>query len=160
MSGRETCPRWGLRSRSCGRHQKHRWLKQQHTHLVPDSMTTLACLIPLGTRSLMTSRMIKDPMKAYSAGYTQKRQTKQTEWDKTVVTRNKERLRLHLNGSHKTYSHLYWHLHLRLCLCFSLCLCLVEALEEGSGRVQCRSTRHWSSMGWIWRKKGTVTFCR
>lgn len=42
------------------------WAVKQ-THLVPDSMTTLACLIPLGTRSLMTSRMIRDPMKVYSA---------------------------------------------------------------------------------------------
>lgn len=39
----------------------------KQTHLVPDNMTTLACLIPLGMRSLMTSRMIKDPMKVYSA---------------------------------------------------------------------------------------------
>lgn len=39
----------------------------KQTHLVPDSMTTLASLIPLGIRSLMTSRMIRDPMKVYSA---------------------------------------------------------------------------------------------
>ncbi len=39
----------------------------KHTHLDPASMTTLACLIPLGMRSLMTSRMIRDPMKVYSA---------------------------------------------------------------------------------------------
>lgn len=41
---------------------EHQSVKQ--AHLVPDSMTTLACFIPLGARSLMTSRMIKDPMKA------------------------------------------------------------------------------------------------
>lgn len=35
---------------------------------MPDNRTTLACLIPLGMRSLMTSRMMSDPMKAYSAG--------------------------------------------------------------------------------------------
>lgn len=41
--------------------------RQKQTHLVPDRMTTLASLIPLGMRSLMTSRMIRDPMKVYSA---------------------------------------------------------------------------------------------
>lgn len=44
-----------------------RGCKAQGTHLVPDSKTTLACLIPFGMRSLMTSRMIRDPMNVYSA---------------------------------------------------------------------------------------------
>lgn len=39
----------------------------KQTYLVPESMTTLASLIPLGMRSLMTSRIIRDPMKVYSA---------------------------------------------------------------------------------------------
>lgn len=47
------------------------------THLEPDSMTTLACFIPLGARSLMTSRMIRDPMKAYSA---EKKSTNRISW--------------------------------------------------------------------------------
>lgn len=42
--------------------------QRRGTHLVPASMTTLACLMPLGTRSLMTSRMIREPMNVYSTG--------------------------------------------------------------------------------------------
>lgn len=53
----------------------HQSVKQ--AHLVPDSMTTLACFIPLGARSLMTSRMIMDPMKAYSA---EKKSTSRIHW--------------------------------------------------------------------------------
>ena len=40
---------------------------QKSTDLLPVSMMTLASLIPLGIRSLITSRMIRDPMKVYSA---------------------------------------------------------------------------------------------
>lgn len=36
------------------------------SHLVPASITTLACFKPFAARSLMTSRMIREPMKVYS----------------------------------------------------------------------------------------------
>lgn len=52
----------------------------QQTHLEPDSTTTLACFIPLGARSLMTSRMIRDPMKAYSAEKKKKKSTNTICW--------------------------------------------------------------------------------
>lgn len=52
----------------------------QQTHLEPDSTTTLACFIPLGARSLMTSRMIRDPMKTYSAEKKKKKSTNTISW--------------------------------------------------------------------------------
>lgn len=115
---------------------KHQWLKQQHTHLVPDSMTTLACLIPLGMRSLMTSRMIKDPMKAYSADYTQKRQSKQTEWDKTVVTRNKRGSVYILTDPTKLTC---------ICICICICICVYVSLSVSALSLPWRRGRDGSS---------------
>lgn len=90
----------------------------------------------------MTSRMIKDPMKVYSAGdkcthqIDWKHRTKQNE---LCFLTNKEGSDLNLEGSEKTYLHLHLYL--------SLFLCLVVALEEGLGRAQCHSIHHWNSMG-------------
>lgn len=109
----------------------------KQTHLVPASMTTLACLIPLGMRSLMTSRMIRDPMKEYSAA-----RKCPYWWQGANMVNNKSSLCFKKRC-------IYQETHLHLCSCLSLYLFLVLFLERGLELGLCHSIRRWNSMGWI-----------
>lgn len=121
-----------------------RWTRSC-AYLVPDSRTTLACLIPLGTRSLMTSRMIKEPMKVYSADCQQR---------SAETSRKKNNILIFFScifyyiGYFCTYLSLY--LYLGLHLRISLVLGPAEASGVGLQQVRCHSIHHLSNMGWIW----------